>query len=88
METLDEGSVHDEDLECYEALRSHALDGKSTSSPLGLGVLLSRGMARWLRTSRAIPATHSPSAKPPGTSHTTSTELVGVLSQMVLAVVG
>lgn len=88
MESLDEGGVYDEDLECYEALRGHALDGESTSCPLGLGVLLSRGMALWLRTSRSIPSIHSPSAKPPGTSHTTSTELVGVLAQMVLAVVG
>lgn len=81
-------SVNNADLECYEALFSYGLYGQRVSWPLGLGVFLGRGMAVWLRRTRSIPAFPSPSLQLLPASHEASAELVDVLAQMALAVVG
>ncbi len=75
----------------YEGLRSVALGGGDCASAVqGLGILLCRGMAAWVRAQFEAPSHPSPAmrgsrdepALPPGLS----SDLVGILAGMALAV--
>lgn len=76
------------DVERYEQLRSHALDGESCGFRLGLALLERRGMAAWARAwgdavpTRLAPALESPAAPAPAA---VADELVGALASMALA---
>lgn len=71
------------DIERYEQLRRHALDGEPSGWRLGLALLERRGVAAWARAWRGItPAsTARPAVAPPAGGD----ELVGALASMALA---
>lgn len=76
----------------YEALRERVLGCGADGFRLGLGLLLSRGVAAWIAASRhAAPAAADPGAGDRGASAALAggeeRELVGVLAAMALACV-
>jgi hypothetical protein len=80
----------DVDIERYEQLRSHAICGEPSGFQLGLALLERRGLAAWARAWQGT----APAREPPrrGASvvelPTASSELVGALASMALALVG
>jgi hypothetical protein len=73
------------DVERYEALRRHALDGAASGWRLGLAVLQRHGVAAWARAWHA--AAVSPPARPAAGAPVGGDELVAVLATMALACV-
>ncbi len=77
------------DVERYEQLRVHALEGGPSGFRLGLALLERRGVAAWTRawssTAAAGPAARVPAAAVPPVA--ADDELVGVLASMALACV-
>ncbi len=75
------------DVQRYEQLRSHALEGGASGFRLGLAVLERRGVAAWSRawssTTPARAAVAPPSSAP--ASVAAGDELVGALASMALA---
>lgn len=77
----------DAEMERYEQLRAHALDGEPSGFRLGLAVLERRGVTAWTRawgsTAAARPALAPTAAAP--TPVAIDEELVGALASMALA---
>jgi hypothetical protein len=78
------------DVQRYEQLRSHALDGEPSGFRLGLALLERRGVAAWARAwGGTAPA--RPAARPQPATTTACAplpvgdELVGALASMALA---
>jgi hypothetical protein len=75
------------DVERYEQLRSHALDGEPSGFRLGLALLERRGVAAWARAWQRTAPAREPQRRcasvvePPAASN----ELVGALASMALA---
>lgn len=75
------------EVERYEQLRAHALDGEPSGHRLGLALLERRGMATWSRAwgstepPRPAAAVPAPTALAPAAND----ELVGALASMALA---
>jgi hypothetical protein len=77
-------------LERYEALRERALGSAPDGLRLGLGLLLTRGVAAWMHAARQLqppPAERDPLARDPGGSLPAERELVSVLAGIALACV-
>jgi hypothetical protein len=76
------------DVERYEQLRSHALEGGASGFKLGLVLLERRGVAAWTQAwSSAAPASTAAAAPVPTTlaPAPASGELVDALASMALA---
>jgi hypothetical protein len=78
------------DVQRYEQLRSHALDGEPSGFRLGLALLERRGLAAWARacadTARAEPAQRLHQATATACAPVpVGDELVGALASMALA---
>jgi hypothetical protein len=75
------------DVERYERLRAHALDGEPGGFRLGLALLERQGVAAWARAWRGTaPAREpQPSAAPVAEPPAAGRELVGALASMALA---
>jgi hypothetical protein len=75
------------DVQRYEQLRSHALDGEPSGFRLGLALLERRGVAAWARAWQGTtPACErQPVAASVVELPAASSELVGVLASMALA---
>ncbi len=75
------------EVERYEQLRAHALDGEPSGFRLGLALLERRGMAAWSRawdsTASPRPAVAVPA--PTALASAADDELVGALASMALA---
>ena len=74
------------DVERYEQLRSHALDGEPAGFRLGLALLERRGVAAWARAWRGTAtAPPRPPTAPVAELPAASGELAGALASMALA---
>jgi hypothetical protein len=76
--------------EHYELLRERALGRASDAFRLGLGLLLSRGVATWMHAARQLaPASvdHGPAGRGPEPALAAEPELVSLLAGMALACV-
>ena len=79
----------------YEQLRHAALHARASAFPLGLGVLISRGVTAWRRTlahltcaaTSSTTPTSSPAARPP-LPGPAATELVHALAGLAVALAG
>jgi len=72
------------DVERYEQLRRHALDGEPSGWRLGLAVLQRRGVAAWARAWRSTVGPVAP-VPPPVAGPVDDAGVVGVLAAMALA---
>ena len=78
------------DVERYEQLRSHALDGEPSGFRLGLALLERRGVTAWARAWRSsvhpkpAPGLQGSTAPAPAPA-AAGDELVGALASMALA---
>ena len=76
------------DVQRYEQLRSHALDGEPSGFRLGLALLERRGVAAWVRAWSETPArtaAQAPETPTAATPVAADDELVGALASMALA---
>jgi hypothetical protein len=73
------------DVERYEQLRAHALEGDPSGWRLGLALLERRGVVAWSRAWQGTAV--QPARSAIATPATDSDELVGVLASMALACV-
>lgn len=72
------------DVERYEQLRAHALDGEPPGFRLGLALLERRGVAAWARAWSRTGATSTPVPRAPAPV-AAGDQLVGALASMALA---
>lgn len=81
----DEPTGGPRDVERYEQLRAHALEGDPSGWRLGLALLERHGVVAWTRAWKATtPAPAGPAIVTPAAA---SDQLVGVLASMALACV-
>ena len=75
------------DVERYEQLRSHALDGEPSGFRLGLALLERRGVAAWARAWQGTTAAREPQRVAASVVElpAASSELVGALASLALA---
>ena len=76
--------------EHYEALRERALGRGGDAFRLGLGLLLSRGVAAWMQAARQLAPVsldHALAGRGPGSALPAEGELVSLLAGMALACV-
>jgi hypothetical protein len=73
------------DIERYEQLRSHALDGGPAGFRLGLALLERRGVAAWARAWRGTAAPPRPPTALVAELPAAGRELAGAIASMALA---